>query len=419
MKITSSSIFSNLSKLPREMKLYPRFTFQRRKKVSVEKADEEAQSIKRAFTSKPGMSLSKDQFMTVTKEICGFPSYLNSRFFGRVDIDKQGVVSLSRFMQYWNTEMKSLDETTRWFNILKSPANDYILPSDFDPLVQIILQTHPGLEFLKNTPEFQERYAETVVLRIFYKVNRSESGKISHTELKKSNLIQVMSQLDSETDINKVLEYFSYEHFYVLYCKFWELDTDHDHVISRDDLQKYGSHSLTHRVIDRIFSQVPKKFTSTVPGTMNYLDFCWFLLSEEDKTTETSVEYWFRVLDIDNDGYVSLYEMEFFYVEQLHRMNCLSIEVVQFQDILCQLLDMLKPKDVKCMTISDFKRCKLACHVFNILFNLNKFIAYEQRDPFSIRQEMNSPEKTDWDRFARAEYDLLAAEEENDDYADD
>jgi serine/threonine-protein phosphatase 2A regulatory subunit B'' len=24
-------------------------------------------------------------------------------------------------------------------------------------------------------------------------------------------------------DINKVLDYFSYEHFYVLYCKFWEL----------------------------------------------------------------------------------------------------------------------------------------------------------------------------------------------------
>eukprot|EP00959_Pyramimonas_sp_CCMP1952_P087589 1832939-Pyramimonas_sp.AAC.1 len=29
----------------------------------------------------------------------------------------------------------------------------------------------------------------------------------------------------AEEDINKVLKYFSYEHFYVIYCKFWELDT--------------------------------------------------------------------------------------------------------------------------------------------------------------------------------------------------
>jgi hypothetical protein len=31
-------------------------------------------------------------------------------------------------------------------------------------------------------------------------------------------------QVDLEDDINAVTAYFSYEHFYVLYCKFWELD---------------------------------------------------------------------------------------------------------------------------------------------------------------------------------------------------
>ena len=31
----------------------------------------------------------------------------------------------------------------------------------------------------------------------------------------------------------QVLDYFSYKHFYVLYCRFWELDTDHDGVISK------------------------------------------------------------------------------------------------------------------------------------------------------------------------------------------
>lgn len=45
--------------------------------------------------------------------------------------------------------------------------------------------------------------------------------------------------LDQEDDINKIHDYFSYEHFYVLYVKFWELDHDHDFFLSREDLGQY------------------------------------------------------------------------------------------------------------------------------------------------------------------------------------
>jgi hypothetical protein len=48
---------------------------------------------------------------------------------------------------------------------------------------------------------------------------------------------------------------------------------------------------------------------------------------------------------------------------------------------------MLKPAVDGEVTINDLKKCKLAGNFFNVLFNLNKFIAFETRDPFSIRQE--------------------------------
>lgn len=50
--------------------------------------------------------------------------------------------------------------------------------------------------------------------------------------------------------------YFSYEHFYVIYCKFWELDSDHDFLIDKEDLLRYGNHALTYRIVERMFSQV-------------------------------------------------------------------------------------------------------------------------------------------------------------------
>jgi serine/threonine-protein phosphatase 2A regulatory subunit B'' len=43
---------------------------------------------------------------------------------------------------------------------------------------------------------------------------------------------------------------------------------------------------------------------------MGFEDFVWFLLCEEDKTTETSVCYWFRIIDLDNDGIISIFEIE-------------------------------------------------------------------------------------------------------------
>lgn len=53
-----------------------------------------------------------------------------------------------------------------------------------------------------------------------------------------------MALLEEEPDINQLTEYFSYEHFYVIYCKFWELDTDHDLYIDRKDLARHNDYGM-------------------------------------------------------------------------------------------------------------------------------------------------------------------------------
>ncbi|XP_012085282.1 serine/threonine protein phosphatase 2A regulatory subunit B''beta isoform X3 [Jatropha curcas] len=311
--------------------------------------------------------------------------------------------------------MLAMDRATCMFHILKQSENKYLTQADFKPVLRELLATHPGLEFLQNTPEFQERYAETVIYRIFYYINRSGNGRLTLRELKRSDLIGAMQHADEEEDINKVLRYFSYEHFYVVYCKFWELDTDHDFLIDKENLIRYGNHALTYRIVDRIFSQVPKKFTSNIEGKMGYEDFVYFMLSEEDKSSEPSLEYWFKCIDLDGNGVLTANEMQFFYEEQLHRMECMAQEPVLFEDILCQIVDMIAPEREDYITLQDLKASKLSGNVFNILFNLNKFIAFESRDPFLIRQEREDPTLTEWDRFAHREYIRLSMEEDVED----
>ncbi|KAL6545468.1 hypothetical protein OROGR_009342 [Orobanche gracilis] len=260
-----------------------------------------------------------------------------------------------------------------------------------------------------------DKATETVIYRIFYYVNRSGNGRLTLRELKHSNLIAAMQHADEEEDINKVLRYFSYEHFYVIYCKFWELDTDHDFLIDKENLIRYGNNALTYRIVDRIFSQVPRKFTCKIEGKMGYEDFVYFILSEEDKSSEPSLEYWFKCIDLDGNGIITRNEMQFFYEEQLHRMECMAQEPVLFEDILCQIVDMINPEDESYFVLRDLKRSNLSGSVFNILFNLNKFMAFETRDPFLIRQERENPNLTEWDRFAHREYIRLSMEEDAED----
>ena len=50
----------------------------------------------------------------------------------------------------------------------------------------------------------------------------------------------------------QIVDYFSYEHFYVIYCKFWELDTDHDLLIDEKDLMRHNNHGK--QAISEFFS---------------------------------------------------------------------------------------------------------------------------------------------------------------------
>eukprot|EP00873_Tetraselmis_striata_P007414 jgi/Tetstr1/427678/TSEL_017803.t1 len=70
------------------------------------------------------------------------------------------------------------------------------------------------------------RYAETVIYRIFYGVNRNGTGRMTLRELNRSDLLEALNLLDEEEDINKILKYFSYEALLRHLLQVLELDND-------------------------------------------------------------------------------------------------------------------------------------------------------------------------------------------------
>ena len=101
------------------------------------------------------------------------------------------------------------------------------------------------------------------------------------------------------TSLLQITEYWSYEHFYVIYIHFWKLDTDHDLFITKQQLIAHADHSklpcesrfslcnaikgVSIRALDRIFECGGHLQAPAPMGQMSYSDFVWFILSDEVK----------------------------------------------------------------------------------------------------------------------------------------
>ena len=362
----------------------------------------------------PNAELDDVDMVRVTMDVLGLASFFTPLVMERIGVSRNGGITRAAFQRWFCTRTGSAPPLcactpeTRAFTVLRrDPSRAYLTKEDVLELIRTVVVRHVGLAFLSETPEFQESYALTVVHRIFYGINRRLDGRLTLHEFERSDFIDVCREVDMTDDINSVLRYFSYEHFYVIFCKFTELGGNKDRMITRDALLRYADFALTSQIIDRVVGGAPLLRWSASHDSIGYEDFVYFILSEEDKNTLPAIKYWFRCVDVDGDGSISYREMEYFYRQQIERMGEFHQDIIHFQDILCQLIDMIKPRSRGSFHICDlFNASSGSSSVFfNCLFNLNKFYQFEWRDPLTYRLENMT---SDWEKFAQEEYMRLA-----------
>ena len=100
-------------------------------------------------------------------QACGYPLYWKGILFSAAGGDKTGLLSYVAFSDFWRKMCGTHhDEAAQIMHILtfKNPSNrkGLLAPEDFVPLVQDVVDTHPGLGFLKEATEFHSRYVHTV-----------------------------------------------------------------------------------------------------------------------------------------------------------------------------------------------------------------------------------------------------------------
>ena len=65
-------------------------------------------------------------------------------------------------------------------------------------------------------------------------------------------------------------------------------------------------------------------------------------------------------MDLDGDGFISMYEMEYFYEEQMQKMEAYGIERLPFEDCLCQVIIFVKTPNIRLAPWLDWLSFKIS-----------------------------------------------------------
>ena len=359
--------------------------------------------------------LTLDYFISQTNDLYNFNLILKKVLFNKIDIEQKGFITKEQLMKYHILNFEGCSENKKFFNLIKSPDRTYIVKEDFRPILQTLLKENSSLAFLKEYPTYQQKYIETVIARIFYMNDSNDDGQITFNDFKKSDLVETIQKIYNK-DVNKIRQYFSYEHFYVIYTTFYQNSTYEykDELYIPKEVFCTYAYNLGMRTVNRIFDEIPRKFISEEKYMMSYEDFIYYMISEEDKTSPTSIKYWFKVIDLNNEGIITKKEMEYFYEEQIEKLKNNKKEVMEFKDVLKKIINLIPPEKENKWNLQNFlDNPENSSIVFNMLLNMNK-INNKGKDSFIINEIEDGKDYTDWDLFAYKEFKRKMNEDNED-----
>ncbi|VCX38563.1 unnamed protein product [Gulo gulo] len=139
----------------------PTFYFPRGRPKDMVNIDAVITKIERTFAQFPHERATMEDMGRVAKA-CGCPLYWKGPLFCSAGGERTGAVSVHKFVAMWRKVLQNChDDAAKFVHLLMNPGANYLVQEDFIPFLQDVVNTHPGLAFLKEASEFHSRYITT------------------------------------------------------------------------------------------------------------------------------------------------------------------------------------------------------------------------------------------------------------------
>jgi len=316
------------------------------------------------------------QFKAVAKaagEKCA-PFFKASVFAKLQQGDPRGRVSV---MSLFNYVMRKvwLHQTRIGLSLYDVNGEGFLREQDLESYIGELIHTLPQLDGLDKS--FHSFYTCTAVRKFFFFLDPLRSGKIRIRDVLACSFLDELLELRDQ-DLAKELQeanWFSAPSALRVYGVYLNLDLDHNGMLKREELAKYGTGTLTPAFVERVFQEC-----LTYEGEMDYKTYLDFVLAVENRKEPQSLQYFFRLLDVRQRGYLDAYALNFFFRDILREMERHNQETVKFEDVKDEIFDMVRPKDPLRITLKDLIACGQGDTVVSILIDLNGFWSYENRE---------------------------------------
>lgn len=297
--------------------------------------------------------------------------------------DPDGRISINQFLGYV-TKKFWLHQTRIGLSLYDGAGLGYLKESDLENYIFELIPTLPQLEILEKS--FYSFYVCTAVRKFFFFLDPLHTGKVKITEILASGFLDQLIELRDEELSKDHLEtnWFSAQSALRVYGQYLNLDEDHNGMLSKQELSRYGSGTLTDVFLDRVFQECV-----TYSGEMDYKSYLDFVLALENRSEPQALQYLFRVLDIKQKGHLNPFDINYFFRAIQKQLKKFGHEPVNLRDIQDEIYDMVKPADPLKITLVDLISSGHGETVTNILIDLNSFWSHENRE--SLVVEPSSP----------------------------
>jgi hypothetical protein len=125
------------------------------------------------------------------------------------------------------------------------------------------------------------------------------------------------------------------------------------------------------------------------------------MLALQYKKTDQSLAYFWRLIDVQKNGKMTLWTINYFFREMMEKIRQNKMEPAKMEDVRDEIFgiliancvskltskDMVKPSDPNDITLKDLKQCKIGFTVVTILSDVNGFWAYDNRESIPLTDE--------------------------------
>ncbi|KAH9490766.1 Serine/threonine-protein phosphatase 2A regulatory subunit B'' subunit gamma [Bulinus truncatus] len=288
--------------------------------------------------------------------------------------DPYGRISIMKFFNYVMRKIW-LHQTRIGLSLYDVAGQGYLRESDLENYILELIPTLPQLNGLERS--FYSFYVCTAVRKFFFFLDPLRSGRIRIQDILACSFLDDLLELRDE-ELSKEMQesnWFSAPSALRVYGQYLNLDKDRNGMLSKEELARYGTGTLTDVFLDRVFQEC-----LTYEGEMDYKTYLDFVLAMENRREPQAQRYLFRILDVQHRGCLNVFSLNYFFRAIQEQMKIHGQEPIKFQDVKDEIFDMVKPKNPLKITLNDLIQSGKGDTVVSILIDLNDFWTYENRE---------------------------------------